>query len=53
LWTALRDKHFPPWTGNISLWISFVFSPFAHKSTMFFGSMCIFLKHSRHFDYRN
>jgi hypothetical protein len=29
LWT-LRDKHFPPQTGNISLWISFVLSSFTH-----------------------
>jgi hypothetical protein len=28
LWTALRDKHFPPYTRNISLWISFALSPF-------------------------
>jgi hypothetical protein len=21
LWNAWRDKHFPPWTGNIPLWI--------------------------------
>jgi hypothetical protein len=31
LWTALRDNHFPPQTGNISLWISFALSSFAHK----------------------
>jgi hypothetical protein len=30
-WTALRDKHFPPYTGNISLWISFASSHFAKK----------------------
>jgi hypothetical protein len=30
LWTTLHDKHFPPWTGNISLCISFALCP-AHK----------------------
>jgi hypothetical protein len=34
LWTALRDKHFPPQTGNISLWISFTLSHFAHKNAL-------------------
>jgi hypothetical protein len=32
LWTALHDKHFPLQTGNISLWLSFALSPFAHKN---------------------
>jgi hypothetical protein len=31
LWAALRDKHFPPQTENISFLISFALSPFAHK----------------------
>jgi hypothetical protein len=31
LWTALRDKHFSAWPGNISLWISFALSPLVHK----------------------
>jgi hypothetical protein len=31
LWIALRDKHFPPQTGNISLWKSFALRPFAPK----------------------
>jgi hypothetical protein len=31
LWTALCDKHFPPQTGNISLWISLNLVPFPHK----------------------
>jgi hypothetical protein len=55
LWTALCDKHFPPSTGNISLWISFALSPFAPKETcdrtLLFGSTPF--KHSRHFDYCN
>jgi hypothetical protein len=33
LWTALRDKYFPPLRANISLWISFASSHFAHKKT--------------------
>jgi hypothetical protein len=28
-WNAVRDKNFPPYTGNISLRISFAFSSFA------------------------
>jgi hypothetical protein len=31
LWTVLRHKHFPPQTGNISLWIPFALSSFAHE----------------------
>jgi hypothetical protein len=31
LWNALRNKHFLPWSWNISLWISFALSPFAHR----------------------
>jgi hypothetical protein len=34
------NKHFPPYTGNTSLWTSFALSPFAHKKykrTLFFG----------------
>jgi hypothetical protein len=31
LWRALRDKHFPPQTGNVSLWISSALSLFAHE----------------------
>jgi hypothetical protein len=52
--TALRDKHFPPWTGNISLWITFALSHFAHRKynrTLFFVSTL--LKRGRHFDYWN
>jgi hypothetical protein len=53
LWTALSDKHFPPYTGNISWWISFVVSPFApeHNRKLFFVSTL--LKHSHHFDHWN
>jgi hypothetical protein len=47
LWTALCDKHFPPSTGDISLWIASALSPFAHNRTLVFGST---LKHGRHFD---
>jgi hypothetical protein len=52
-WTALRYKHFSPWTGHISLWLSFALSHFAHKKkrtnrTLLFGRTL--LKHSRHFD---
>jgi hypothetical protein len=53
LWTALSDQHFPPKTGNISLWISFALRPFAHKKThsrtLIFGSSL--LKHGCYFDY--
>jgi hypothetical protein len=28
----LRDKHFPPQEGNISLWISYAKIPFVHKN---------------------
>jgi hypothetical protein len=31
LWTALRDIHFPPYTRNISLWISYALSSSAHR----------------------
>jgi hypothetical protein len=49
LWTALRDRHFPPRTGNISLWVSL--SPFTHTKTLFLESTL--LMPSRHFDYCN
>jgi hypothetical protein len=43
LWTALRDKHFLPQTGNISLWIYFTVSPFStkkkHNRMLLFGSI--------------
>jgi hypothetical protein len=55
LWTVLRDRHFPPNTGNISLWISFALSPFVHKKkhnrTLLFGNTV--LKHGCNFDYWN
>jgi hypothetical protein len=55
LWTASRDKNLQPQTGNISLWISFAWSPSGHKKThtrtLLFG--ITFLKHGRHFDYWN
>jgi hypothetical protein len=55
LWTALCDKHFPPQTENISLWISFALSPFAHKEMhnrmLLFSS--IFPNHGCHSDYWN
>jgi hypothetical protein len=55
LWTTLRDKHFPPQTGNISLWISFALSHFSHREThnrtpLFSTTL---LKRGRHFDYWN
>jgi hypothetical protein len=54
LWTSLREKHFPPYTENISLWTAFAFCPFGHKKThnrkLFFG--LTLLKHGRHFDNR-
>jgi hypothetical protein len=54
LYIALRDKHYPTLTGNISLWISFALSPFANRwmqnRTLRFGST---VNHSRHFDYWN
>jgi hypothetical protein len=55
LWTALRNKHFPPWTGNISLWRSFALSPFAHKKTHSCTTLFVstLLKHGRHSDYWN
>jgi hypothetical protein len=56
LLTALCNKHFPQETGNISLWISFALSPFAHKKKahnriMLFSNTL--LKHCHHFDYWN
>jgi hypothetical protein len=32
LWTASRNKHFPPYTGNVSLWIWSALNPFAYKT---------------------
>jgi hypothetical protein len=37
--TQLRNKHFPPLTGNISLWISFALSHFAHKNAQENGAL--------------
>jgi hypothetical protein len=55
LCTALRDRHFPPSTGNISLWISFALCPFVHKKI--YNVMLLFsntlLKQGHHFDYWN
>jgi hypothetical protein len=31
MWIALRDKHFPSYTRNISLWICFALSTFSHR----------------------
>jgi hypothetical protein len=46
-WTALSDKHFPPQTGNISLWISFTLTIEGCSSVVYFSST------GPHFDYWN
>jgi hypothetical protein len=54
LWTALRDKYFPPYTGNISLWIFLhcvLLPEKTYNRSLLFGNTL--LKHGRHFDYWN
>jgi hypothetical protein len=51
LWTALRDQHFRPQTGNISLWISFASGSLFTKTHTQRCSSIVY--EGRHFNYWN